>query len=158
MTSNPNEPKQVLSSQLERGQSVLEFALILPLMLVVTLGIIEFGRAYYQYNTLTKAIRDGARYMSKHVYSSAYETNTKNLVVYGNTFGTGTPILPGLTTAKIVVTPVPSGATPASPPDWLTVSVNAYPFSSHVPSLIPLSNVTFSPSIQMRFMGANASY
>ena len=149
--------KTPISNQ-QHGQSVLEFAMVLPLLLLIVFGIIEFGRAYYQYNTLTKAIRDGARYMSKHVYSATYETSTKNLVVYGNTFGTGTPILPGLTTARIVLTPVPSGATLASPPDWLTVSVNGYPFNSLVPSFIPMGNVTFSPSIQMRFMGANANY
>ena len=158
MSPNLNRLNKTRTSNQQHGQSVLEFAMVLPLLLLIVFGIIEFGRAYYQYNTLTKAIRDGARYMSKHVYSATYETSTKNLVVYGNTFGTGTPILPGLTTARIVVTPAPSGATLASPPDWLTVSVNAYPFSSLVPSFIPMSNVTFSPSIQMRFMGANASY
>lgn len=158
MSPNPNRPKETLISNQQHGQSVLEFAMVLPLMLLIVFGIIEFGRAYYQYNTLTKAIRDGARYMSKHIYSTAYETSTKNLIVYGNTAGTGTPVLPGLTAARIVLTPTPSGATLASPPDWLTVSVNAYPFSSLVPTFIPMSNVTFSPSIQMRFVGANASY
>ena len=158
MSPNQIRPKETLIVDQQRGQSVLEFAMVLPLTLLIVFGVIEFGRAYYQYNTLTKAIRDGARYMSMHVYSSTYETNTKNLVVYGNTFGTGTPILPGLTTAKIVLTPGPSNATLAAPPDWLTVSVDAFPFNSLVPSLIPMSGVTFSPSIQMRFMGANASY
>lgn len=158
MSPNLNRPKDTGTSARQGGQSILEFAMVLPLMLLIVFGIIEFGRAYYQYNTLTKAIRDGARYMSKHIYSTTYETSTKNLVVYGNTFGTGTPILPGLTTAKIVLTPVPSGATLGSPPDWLTVSVNAYQFSSLFPAFIPMSSVTFSPSIQMRFMGANASY
>lgn len=158
MSPNPNRPKKTRISKSQQGQSVLEFAMVLPLMLLIVFGVIEFGRAYYQYNTLNKAIRDGARYMSKHIYSTSYRDSTKNLVVYGNTFGTGTPILPGLTTAKIVLTPDPSLATLASPPDWLTLSVNAYPFSSLVPSFIPMSSVTFSPSIQMRFMGANAIY
>ena len=70
MSPNPNRPKKTRISNQQHGQSVLEFAMVLPLMLLIVFGIIEFGRAYYQYNTLTKAIRDGARYMSKHIYST----------------------------------------------------------------------------------------
>ena len=43
------------------GQSMVEFALILPMMLVVMFMITEFGRALYQYNALTTAVRAGAR-------------------------------------------------------------------------------------------------
>jgi len=43
------------------GQSMVEFALILPMMLVVMFMITEFGRALYQYNALTTAVRMGAR-------------------------------------------------------------------------------------------------
>ena len=61
--------------------------MVLPLLLLVVFGITEFGRAYYQYNTLSKAIRNGARYMSSHTYSSANLTNARNMVVYGQTSG-----------------------------------------------------------------------
>jgi Flp pilus assembly protein TadG len=44
-----------------RGQSLVEFALILPMMLVVMFMITEFGRALYQYNVLAQACREGAR-------------------------------------------------------------------------------------------------
>lgn len=44
-----------------RGQSLVEFALILPLMLGVMFMITEFGRALYQYNAMTTAVREGAR-------------------------------------------------------------------------------------------------
>src|SRR5215831_9208588 len=113
----------------QRGQSLAEFAVVLPLLLLIVFGITEFGRAYYQYNTLCKAIRNGARYMSSHTYSSANITNAQNMVVYGNTAGSGTPVVPGLTTAKIVVTPT-GGAGPyneINPPISVTVGVNNYP-------------------------------
>jgi Flp pilus assembly protein TadG len=44
-----------------RGQSLVEFALILPMMLVVMFMITEFGRALYTYNVLASAARAGAR-------------------------------------------------------------------------------------------------
>lgn len=44
-----------------RGQSVIEFALVLPLLLVVLFGITEFGRAWMTVNILTSAAREGCR-------------------------------------------------------------------------------------------------
>lgn len=44
-----------------RGQSVIEFALVLPLLLVILFGITEFGRAWMTVNLLTSAAREGAR-------------------------------------------------------------------------------------------------
>ena len=46
----------------EAGQELVEFALILPLLLLLFLGIIEFGRAMLAYNTIANAAREGARY------------------------------------------------------------------------------------------------
>lgn len=43
------------------GQALLEMAIILPLLLLLVLGIFEFGRAMYIQNTLTHSARAGAR-------------------------------------------------------------------------------------------------
>ena len=45
----------------ESGQSMVEFALLLPILLVVALGILQFGIIYNNYVTLTDATRAGAR-------------------------------------------------------------------------------------------------
>jgi len=45
----------------DRGQSLVEFALTLPMLLVVMFMITEFGRALYQYNVMAQATREGAR-------------------------------------------------------------------------------------------------
>ena len=45
----------------ERGTALLETALTLPLLLLVTVGIFEFGRAYQTWQVLTNAAREGAR-------------------------------------------------------------------------------------------------
>lgn len=44
-----------------RGQSVVEFALVFPLLLVLVIGIAEFGRAWMTMSVLTSAAREGAR-------------------------------------------------------------------------------------------------
>jgi len=45
----------------DAGQDLVEMALILPLLLALLLGIIEFGVAVWRYNTLANAAREGAR-------------------------------------------------------------------------------------------------
>ena len=43
------------------GQAYVEFALILPVLLLVVMGIIQFGTAFKDYIALTDAVRVGAR-------------------------------------------------------------------------------------------------
>jgi hypothetical protein len=45
----------------ERGQSLTEFALVLPLLVVLLFGIIQFGITFNNYISLTDAVRAGAR-------------------------------------------------------------------------------------------------
>lgn len=45
----------------ERGTALIEFALILPLLLVVTIAVVDFGRAFFVKNVLEQAAREGVR-------------------------------------------------------------------------------------------------
>lgn len=45
----------------DRGQSLVEFALIFPVLVVILLGIFDLGRVVFAYNSLTNAAREGAR-------------------------------------------------------------------------------------------------
>lgn len=45
----------------EKGQSLVEFALLLPILVVIVFGIIEFGQLWMTVNILTGAAREGAR-------------------------------------------------------------------------------------------------
>jgi Flp pilus assembly protein TadG len=47
--------------QRERGQALVEFALVLPLLALLLFGVIQFGIAFNNYVTLTDAVRAGAR-------------------------------------------------------------------------------------------------
>lgn len=46
----------------QRGQGMVELAVILPLLLIILLGTIDLGRALYTYVALTNAAREAARY------------------------------------------------------------------------------------------------
>jgi Flp pilus assembly protein TadG len=45
----------------EKGQGVVEFAFVLPLLIALVLGIVQFGIAFNNYLTITDATRVGAR-------------------------------------------------------------------------------------------------
>jgi TadE-like protein len=48
----------------ERGQALVEFALVIPVLMLILLGILKFGILYNNYLQLTDAVRSGARQMS----------------------------------------------------------------------------------------------
>jgi Flp pilus assembly protein TadG len=44
-----------------RGQGLVEFALVFPVIVLILFGVFDFGRAIYAYNTIANAARQGAR-------------------------------------------------------------------------------------------------
>lgn len=45
----------------ERGQTLVEFAIVLPVFILILVGIFDFGRAIYAYHTVLNASREAAR-------------------------------------------------------------------------------------------------
>ena len=97
----------------QRGAVLVEMVLVTPILLIIMLVTAELTRAFIDHNTLTKAVRNGVRYVAANAYegttgtvsvTAALASEASNLVVYGNTAGTGTPVLPGLTPASVSVT------------------------------------------------------
>ena len=78
----------------QRGVAIIEFALILPLLLLLSFITFEFGRALYQYNVLVKSARDSVRYLSMQTPGQGV-TVSKNLLIYGS-LDEGTPQVVGL--------------------------------------------------------------
>ena len=102
----------------ERGAELIEMALILPLLLLIVVGISDFGFLFARYEVLTNAAREGARiavlpsYTTTDVQSRvcAY-LSTGGVPTTNCTTGTGNPLI-AVAPATI---PLPTpGATPVS--------------------------------------------
>ena len=50
----------------QRGQALLEFALVIGFLLLVMFGIIDFARVFFGYATMSNGVREGARYAVVH--------------------------------------------------------------------------------------------
>jgi Flp pilus assembly protein TadG len=46
----------------QRGQELIEYAVVMPLLMLLLLGILQFALVFLSYNTLADAARQGARY------------------------------------------------------------------------------------------------
>ncbi|MCY1297703.1 TadE-like protein [compost metagenome] len=121
---------------------MVEFAITLPLLLLLLLGIGEFGRMLYQYNSLLQASRDAGRYVAAKAWNRALGTidltsdpqlvpRTRNIAVYGvPAVQSGKEVVPGLTTGNVQVTVAPDTT------DHVQVSIT-YTFRPVIGEAIP---------------------
>jgi Flp pilus assembly protein TadG len=86
---------------------VVEFALVLPVLLLFVFGIIEFGKAYNARIELTSAVREGARAVA----------------LGGDGVAATKAAAPGLTASRLTVTP--PAACPANPSPTTNATVQA---------------------------------
>lgn len=103
--------------QAQRGVAMVEFAIALPLLLLLLLAIGEFGRMLYHYNSLLQASRDAGRYVAGQAWNATLgqidlngdlQSKTRSVAVYGVPANPGgyAPVVPQLTTADVTVEPV----------------------------------------------------
>lgn len=109
----------------ERGTQLVELSIVVPVMLLLLATTAEFGRFFQTYATLTKATRSASRYLTTAPANGADDAKAKNLVVYGNTEGTGDPVVHGLTTDNVTITR--QGPNPAIP-ERVTVQIDSYTY------------------------------
>ena len=139
----------------ERGSQLVELAIILPIFLIMFAAVAEFGRFFYAYTTLSKAARAGTRYLITAKNSPQEDAAAKNLVVYGNPAGTGTPVVKGLTPGHVVITR--TGGT-STVPQEVTVQISGFKYQPafdlgkmlKIPSLS--LNFDIKPSVTMHYL------
>ena len=91
----------------ERGAELIEFALIFPLLLLVLLGIVDFGFLFQRYEVLTNATREGARLAALPNYSDDdVKRRVCQFLLTGGvpTTGCGTAAAPAATPTNPAVT------------------------------------------------------
>ena len=97
----------------ERGATAVEFAMIMPLLIVLVLGIAEFGRAFQVSGTLSAAAREGVRVMALQNDPAAARAAVRNAT---------TSLDPGVTDAQIAITPASCPQTGGSTTVRLTIN------------------------------------
>jgi Flp pilus assembly protein TadG len=93
----------------ERGAELIEFALVLPLLLFVFMGIVDFGLMFQRFEVVTNAAREGARIAVLPGYATADVTS--RIDDYLTTAGVATT--GSNPTVSVTNVPIAAGAGPA---------------------------------------------
>jgi hypothetical protein len=137
----------------ERGTQLVELAIVLPVMLMLFGSIAEFSQFFYNYTTLTNAVRAGARHACKWEKNASWTVpETRNMVVYGDFSDTSNgPILPGLTTANVQID---ANGPSVNRIDSVTVKIINYKYQP----LFDLGKITGIPALTLNIsMNASAT-
>jgi Flp pilus assembly protein TadG len=138
----------------QKGSVFIEFALSFLVLFSIFTGAFEFGYAFYAYNTLVNAVREGARFASLKPYdsasstpSTAFNTAVQNMVVYANPTppNGSSPILRGLSTSNVNLTVLANGSAPTQ----MTVSISNFSLDA-VFGTIRLNG---NPSVSFPYLG-----
>jgi hypothetical protein len=136
----------------ENGTHMVELAIVIPVLLIMLGGLAEFGRFFYTYTKLTTAVRAGARHACKWERNASWTfPETSNMVVYGDFGGSGSPILPGLSTSNVVVQ---ANGPSVNNIDSVTVRIVNYTYTP----IFDLGRLTGIPALSLNInMNANAT-
>jgi len=116
----------------ERGQDLIELALVLPVLLLILVGVVDLGRAFQSYLVITNAAREGARQAAQN----AFDTNAIRETALQETRNAG------IADSAVVVSVVPGSS--GSP---VRVSVQ-YDFAL-LSGVLPVNSVPLSSTVEM---------
>ncbi len=125
----------------KRGSVAVEAALVAPILFLIIFGVIDFSRAYYTLNSITGAVREGARYASSLDDPLTRQDEIKNVVrFFALTMGQDS-----LLNSQILVT--------FSDPQSVKVEVFEFPFEfiTPLPWLVGLDDVKISRAAIMKW-------
>lgn len=104
-----------MSRASERGAAAVEFAILAPVLVMLLLGIMEFGRAYNAQASLSAAAREGVRVMAVSNSISAANTAAKSTAV---------SLQPALKDTDIKFKNLDTGTTACAPGNRMTVTIS----------------------------------
>ena len=151
----------------ERGVAAVEFAIVISLLVLIIGGIIEFGRVLWYLDALTKATRDGARFISSVSVGqigslavaattpadcNSYSPVTANRLVYCAAVAAH---LPGFTIGNVAVSCDGGSCTDNMiAPSYVTVTIEDYSvaFGSWFAIPLPSGQWPLTPHTTMRYM------
>jgi len=99
----------------EAGTALIEFALVLPILLVLAMGMIDFGRAFHMKGLLDQAAREGARIAVVTTPDPDLVTARVNAVMGSGGYAPGTVAVVGPDPANMVTVTVTSTFTFITP-------------------------------------------
>ena len=129
------------------GQALVEFALLSPVLVMMVLGVIDLGRAFYTYEALANAAREGARYCALHAqdqYATNPATGTTDRVI-NEVSGTVT-----VTSSQVSTSPAcTKAATTSGDPVTVTVWATFTPVTPLIGGFFPGGIITLTASATM---------
>lgn len=132
----PRPHKSIRQDQ--SGAAAVEMAFVLPMFLLLVMGIIEFGRAYWVMNSMQFALDEAGRYAMLH---SATATDSDIVATARNN-------LYGLDPNSFTVT---SASQTVSGVVYKTITAS-YPFSLVAPGVLPYGDFTLTRSTSVPLM------
>jgi len=142
----------------QSGVAAVEFALVIILLLIIVAGVIEFGRAFWYYDALTKATRDGARFMTEASTANigGSVTAAEDLVIDAANAAN----VPGFDRNNVEVTCDGAACTNGAAPEVVQVEITGYQVTigGWIPIFLPTGGGVTSftsalaPATTMRYM------
>jgi Flp pilus assembly protein TadG len=129
----------------ERGTSVLELALVLPVLLMLVFGTVDFGRAVYVKNALANSARDAARY-------ATIDPNNNSCI---KTMAARNSSIANVTAANVTVT-LP-GTVAVGQPVTVAVQSTYQPLSGLIANAIGVTNLTLRGAATMEIRNVPGS-
>ena len=142
----------------ERGAALVEFALVVPLLMLMMCATIDFGLAVYTLNNLTAAVREGGRYaaaLDRNTWLQNGGATAQTLVsdrVYNYIVGMNNGLTAVQTKALISV------STPDVNTGIITVQITGYPYKPVTPlsTLLGLATVSLNRRAIFRWEMGNS--
>ena len=143
----------------ERGTSVIEFALALPVMLLMASGFIEIGRAFAQADAVEKSVRGAAEFAARNEFplTAAAHVQIENLVRTGTLDGTGAVLVDGFSGSNATITVTTTTFDPGSGPVpvvHLSARVPYTPILSGLMSMVGIDTFSIEASHEQPYLGS----